>query len=440
MRSLQGRLFAAIALGMVGVVAITLLVGGLFVRRALDRSVEASLERQASLLALAGVRNPSILTGSRAPAVFLRRIGESVTAIALPAVAGDAALPSGAIDALNAGQPVTGRTSIDGQRVLFAAQPAGDRAVVVFRVTQGFPADSQPFVVALVVAALVGVGVAAVVSYWLAGRITGPVQRVAEASRQIAAGQRVTPIPVEGQDELSTLAASFNAMAGDLARAREAEAAFLLSVSHDLKTPLTSIRGYAEAVDEGVVEPKEAALTIARESANLERLVQDLLDLARLQRRAFDVRSEDVDLAAIASEVVERFQPKAREFVVALAAHSMPSPGPGVRARADRDRVLQVVSNLVENALKVSPAGGSVVITSGPGEISVRDTGPGIPAEDIPRAFERFYLHKRYGRDRAVGSGLGLAIVKELTEAMGGRVTVASSPGAGTEFVVHLPV
>jgi signal transduction histidine kinase len=172
---------------------------------------------------------------------------------------------------------------------------------------------------------------------------------------------------------------------------------------------------------------------IGIESSRLERLVQDLLDLARMNRSTFSVRNEPVDLGEIAREVALRHDASAAQFQVALAAEGEES-----WVEADPDRLLQVASNLVENALRETPAGGTVTIRAEPARLVVADSGSGIPAEDIPRVFERFYLYDKIGKDRPVGSGLGLAIVRQLVVAMGGEVTVESSPGRGTTFVVTL--
>jgi signal transduction histidine kinase len=223
-------------------------------------------------------------------------------------------------------------------------------------------------------------------------------------------------------------------MAEKLARARAAERDFLLSVSHELKTPLTAIRGYAEGAAEGALDATEAATTIVREARRLERLVQDLLELARLNRSEFAVHRETIDLAAVAREAVRRYEPQANAFGIALEADT----NGGAPARGDADRALQVVSNLVENALRVTPAGGSVRVAVEPGELRVEDTGPGLTPDELPRAFERFFLYSRYGAERKVGTGLGLAIVRQLTERMGGHVSVESEPGR-TRFVVVLP-
>jgi two-component system sensor histidine kinase BaeS len=176
------------------------------------------------------------------------------------------------------------------------------------------------------------------------------------------------------------------------------------------------------------------------EAARLERLVQDLLDLARVNQRSFAVRHDPVDLAEVVREAGRRYEQRARSFGVGLVVAS-PAGGREVRAGGlgDADRLLQAVSNLVENALRCTPAGGTVTMAAGPGAVTVSDTGPGLSAEDLPRAFERFYLHRRLAGERPVGTGLGLALVKELAEAMGGSVEVQSAVGAGTTFTIRIP-
>lgn len=223
-------------------------------------------------------------------------------------------------------------------------------------------------------------------------------------------------------------------MSEQLTLARDAERGVLLSVSHDLRTPLTSIRGYAEGIEDGTVEPHEAAAVVGREAARLERLVGDLLALARLRQGVLEVRVEPVDLAVVAREAEERLRPRAREAEVTVRLEGGEAP-----AQADHGRTLQALTNLLENAIRVSPAGGEVTVAVAPGEVRVADRGPGIPEEELPRAFERFHLRGRAGSASPEGAGLGLAIVRELTEAMGGSAGVANGPEGGAVFTIHLP-
>jgi len=281
------------------------------------------------------------------------------------------------------------------------------------------------------------IAVLGVLGAWILSRsVVRPVRRLAEASHRIAdAGGVAEPVTPAGPRELRDLATSFNDMSAKLAKAQETEQAFLLSVSHELKTPLTSIRGYAEGIGDGTVRPPEGAAVIGAESSRLERLVGDLLDSGRMRKSAFTVRREAVDLAALAQDVARRYEGTAREAGLTLLMNT----DAGGSAVADNDRLLQVVSNLVENAIRCTPSPGTVTIATAPGTVTVSDTGRGLTSDDLPRAFERFYLYSRYGNDRPVGTGLGLAIVKELTEAMGGTVSVSSAVGVGTAFTVALP-
>jgi two-component system sensor histidine kinase BaeS len=321
---------------------------------------------------------------------------------------------------------------VRGRDLLFAAEPAGRSTLVLLRPDRR---DWTPLWTALAVAAGIGALLAAIVALVLARTVVRPVRRVAEASRRLALGERQDPLPVEGPAETRALARSFNHLAEELERARQAERSFLMSVSHELKTPLTAIRGHAEALGEGVIEPEVAGPVIVRESGRLERLVQDLLDLARLSVRRFSARREVVDLSALTEEATERYEAQARDFSVALERRAAPD----ARALADPGRVLQMISNLIENALRCTPAGGRVLVEAAGSEIVVSDSGPGLAPEEVPRAFERFFLHDRHGGDRRVGTGLGLAVVKELADAMGAAVSVESAPGQGVRFTVSLP-
>jgi signal transduction histidine kinase len=429
LHSLRARLFVAIGLIVALSVAVTLVLGVVLTRRAVQEATLKDLAHQAALIVGEERNALSPLTHLPQLRPYLARQHERY-------LLDTSVLSSGARRKLALGRPVTGGVNVDGTDYYYAAEPVGKRAFILLRPKSSTNPRWTPFVEAIVIAALVGGVLAAAAAFFLARRIVRPVARVAAASRSLAAGRRPEPVPVEGAAELETLAVAFNDLAEQLVRAREAERSFLLSVSHELKTPLTAISGYAEALREGVVTPDDAAETIAAEAERLGRLVGDLLDLARMNRTDFAVHPTEVDLREIAGDAVRRYEQQAAAFGVSLSAIS-DGPAPAV---ADADRVLQVVSNLVENALRLTPPGGEVRVVSEPGSLRVEDTGPGLARDDRDHAFERFYLHSRYGLERPVGTGLGLAIVKELTQAMGGTVEVASEPGRLTVFSVRLPV
>lgn len=423
MRSLRARLFWTIVLAVVASVSVTLVLSAYLLERSLSHGAIESLGRQADLLAEGAVR-----TGTPKLGLFLATQQERLTV--LPRRQAALLLPDGAQ------LPAQGTVTVRGTRYLYAARARGAETIVLLRPAKLAAADRRPLFLALLAAGGLGAALAALLAALLARGIAGPVRRAAEASRALAEGGASEPLPVSGSDELRMLARTFNETAEKLSRAREAEHAFLLSVSHELKTPLTAIRGYTEALEEGVLSPHEAVTVIHAEAAYLERLVADLLELARLNRLEFATRREPVDLAELAREAAARHAATAREAEVTLDVEADGS----APAEADRDRVLQVVSNLLDNALRCTPAGGRVAVSAAAGELVVADTGPGLNAADLERAFERFFLHRRYAGRRPGGTGLGLAIVKELTELMDGSVSVESSPAGGTRFVVRLPV
>lgn len=418
MNSLQTRLRLAIGAAVLGAVSLSLLLGAYFVRRSLEQSAFDGLRRQVALLANEEVHPPAGSFGR-----FLATQDERLSV--LPRKQARLLLPD---------RP-TGRITINGRKYLYATKSSGTDIVVLLRTASSVQAENNPFWIALGAAGALGCLVAALVAAVLARSIARPVLRVARAAGRLADGDEPGQLPLSGSRELSDLVGSFNTMAAQLARARGAERSFLLSVSHELKTPLTAIRGYSEALDEGVLTPERAGKVIRTEAARLERLISDLINLARLDQRRFDIHAEPLDLVEISRETATRHAARARELVVELQVEGhQPAP-----ALADRDRLLQAASNLVENALRCTPPGGAVTLAAAAGELTVKDTGPGIATDEVPRAFDRFFLYRRYNGHRPVGTGLGLAIVRELALAMGGDVAVASS-ASGTEFTIRLPV
>jgi two-component system sensor histidine kinase BaeS len=434
MRSLRAQLYLAIALAVTVSVALSLLAGAYLVRRSVKQQDLTALGRQADLIAAREQTSPVPIQQLQSLGFFTATQQQQLSILERPNAA--ALLPDDAGRELLAGRGSQGELTLHGDRFLFAARPAGkEEAVILLRRAKLEADDWAPFGLSFLVAGAVGAALAGLLALLLGRAITRPIRRVAAAARRLAEGADPTPVPVRGAEELAQLASSFNHMADELAKARDVERAFLLSISHELKTPLTAIRGHAEALSEEVMTPVEAGGVIQREAARLERLVRDLLDLARLNRRGFSIERTELDLAEVVQETALRYEAQARVYDIELTA----SAEPGARATGDHDRVLQVLSNLVENAIRITPPGGSVSVTAEGARLVVSDTGPGLDNEELGHAFDRFYLYDRYASERKVGTGLGLAIVKELTEAMGGRVEVASVPGVGTTFTVTLP-
>jgi two-component system sensor histidine kinase BaeS len=317
--------------------------------------------------------------------------------------------------------------------------PDGRTGVIVL--AQEANAGLGPAARYFVVAALASTAVAVLVALLVGRRVTRPITAASEATTRIAAGELSTRLALTSrrEDELSELSRNVNDMAATLERSRSLEQQFLLSVSHDLRTPLTSIRGYAEAIADGAGDPRRAAAVISSESRRLERLVADLLDLAKLQASSFSLELERIDLVALAEVAVQGFEPDAAERGLVLRAID---GGTAVVVLADHDRLGQVAANLVENAMKYATTG--VVVRAaqdGPWAVlTVADDGPGIDAADLPHVFERLYVARRRPVRHESSSGLGLAIVKQLVEAMRGEVSVTSEVGRGTTFTVRLPL
>ena len=297
---------------------------------------------------------------------------------------------------------------------------------------------------------LMGVGLLAliasvVVGFFLSRSITGPLEAMTVASEEMARGRYEQEIPVEGQDEVARLARAFNAMAREVARAHRMQRDFVANVSHDLKTPLTAIQGFAQALLDGTAGDEEAyrksARIISEEAERMNRLIRDLLELARLESGQIAMAREPVDLLEVLSSCAETFALQAEQKEISLALR-LPPTLPQIQG--DAHRLEQAFTNLLDNAFKYTPAGGTVELAAyqtseGKVEVVVADTGVGIPPEDLPRIFERFYRVDK-ARTGAGGTGLGLAIVKEIVQAHGGRITAASQEGRGTRFTVTLPV
>lgn len=433
--SLRGRLLAAVGIVAVVCVALSFTIGALLSRRTVERNTLRDVSAQADLIA---ERERAALNPlGRGLESIQPILDEQDQLVVKPPLDGSSPfLPPEDAQAVRRGRPVDRTVTVDGTRYFSAARLAAPgKAFVLLRPADSIQSAWLPHLEGLLVGAGAAILLAMLAAIMLARAISRPVRRVSDATRRLAEQGETVAVPVEGSRELAQLASSFNDMARQLERARAAERAFLLSVSHELKTPLTAIRGYAEGLAEQALPLDEGLDTIQREAARLEALVHDLLDLARMNKSEFSVARVPIDLRAAAAEAVLRHETRARSYGVDL---ELVADGPAP-ATGDAERMLQVISNLVENALRVTPSGGSVRVLAEPGLVTVEDTGPGLKPEELPRAFERFFLTTRYRGERAVGTGLGLAIVKQLVEGMGGVVEVTSSPGLATRFTVRLP-
>jgi two-component system OmpR family sensor kinase len=281
--------------------------------------------------------------------------------------------------------------------------------------------------------------------------ISKPLRRVSSAAEAIARGETGARAPVSGPSEVRALAHSFNQMADRVEAARQSQRDFVANVSHELKTPLTSIQGFSQALLDGAAATPEAAARAARviheETERMRRLVDDLLILARFDAGQMTLARDQIDLSALLRECVEKLAPQAQ---AAQAALTLDAPEQ-LAIIGDRDRLAQVFTNLLDNGLAHTPAGGKVAIAARllPEQntiaVTVTDSGEGIPPEALPRIFERFYqVDKARSRDRkraherGRGAGLGLAISKEIVEAHGGSIVAESVVGLGSKFTVYL--
>ncbi|GEM_PF-189358 len=318
--------------------------------------------------------------------------------------------------------------------------PASDLPVLIVTKHVTNPVNPLPYF--LLVAGIVLL-IGALVAALLARRISAPLVRAVGATRRIAAGDLEARVPADHREppELADLGRAINSLGDSLSRSKGLERQFLMSVSHELRTPLTSIKGYADAVADGAADDVVAAAgVIASEARRLERLVQDLLDLARLDARQFSLHMQHVDLVGVVEGVANGFRPEATGLGLRLVESV--EPGSEIWVDTDPDRLAQVVANLVENAFKFASSqveiGASATAAAAAGGLDaapvatvwVTDDGQGIRPEDLPHVFERHFRSDRVPARRA-GTGLGLAIVAELAAAMGASVSAESPPPGG---------
>ncbi len=293
---------------------------------------------------------------------------------------------------------------------------------------------------AIVVGAVGGTLVALVLAIVLAATLTRPLRELTAATRAVARGE-VHQVSVRSRDELGQLAASFNQMSAELASAAQARRQMTADIAHDLRTPLTVMTGYLESLRDGVLKPTPARFEVMyKEAMHLQRLVEDLRTLSLADAGELPLNQQKQAPGAILERAADAFRQQAEQKSIALEVHAVEGLP---LIFVDAERMMQVVGNLLTNALRYTPAGGSIRLLAASGAegvtITVEDSGVGISAEALPHVFDRFYRGDGSRRDSEGESGLGLAIARSLVNAQGGEISAHSEPGHGAAFVIVLP-
>jgi len=292
----------------------------------------------------------------------------------------------------------------------------------------------------LLIAGILALVLSVIIALFLARSIYAPIKQLTTATSEIAAGKYDQQVSVSGPVELKALAANFNNMTLRIKESQQTLRDFVADVSHELRTPLTSIIGFAQAIRDGIAESREAVIKAARiiedESRRLTRLVNNLLDLSKLESGQLEMKKETVDLNGLIAQCREIFSLRAEEKEISLIMDVEPLS----YVEGDIDRLEQVLANLLDNAIKFTPQGGSITIKTrqvSPDrvEMSVTDTGPGLKKEQLSNLFKRFY---REGSNLS-GTGLGLAISRQIVQAHGGELFADSEVGKGSQFVIRIP-
>jgi signal transduction histidine kinase len=456
-RSLRYRIPALVLVGVVVAAAVAaVLAVRLFQDYTRDRTL-AELRRQAQGLAeLYQEQAIRSVDEARPPAGFARPILEKATGSQIyyvgeeifpGEISGLRVLPPNLVDvsSIQPGQVQTFEFVPPGMNrtYLGAASPIdieGNRfgAIIVAKPSADLEERWPVLLERMAIAFLIGLAVAAGLVWYLSRRLTKPVLALSRAADEVAAGRYDAELPeARSKDEIGHLTERFAEMTQRLAESQRRERNFLMVVSHELRTPLTAIRGHVEALREGIAqdeETREASLrVIGAETDRLTRLVGDVLDLARMEAHQFTLEEEEVELRRLLEQAYESFGEEARrrgiEYECSLDADPV--------LETDGDRVLQIVSNLLDNAFAWTPDGGRIDLglskSNGTIAVSVSDSGPGIGPEERERIFRPFW--SRAGE----GTGLGLPIARELAHALGGELTLESQVGKGSRFELRLP-
>jgi len=302
----------------------------------------------------------------------------------------------------------------------------------------------QEVIPQLAIAASVALLASAFVALFISRTISRPLASITQAAQEMARGNYDQELDVRSSDEVGRLAQTFNEMARQISLSDEMMRDFLANVSHELKTPLTSIQGFSQALEDGAISSpqqyEEAGRIINEETQRMRRLVDGLIELSRLESGQIAMQREPIDLPRLLQTCAGRFERRALDSGATLRVDIPPLP----TIEGDEGRLEQAFSNLIDNAVRHTPEGGAVNVraqaANGAVRVTIHNTGSYIPREDLPRVFERFFQLDRHRKRGSGGAGLGLAIVSEVMQAHGGGVNASSDEAEGTEFVVTLPI
>jgi two-component system sensor histidine kinase BaeS len=333
-------------------------------------------------------------------------------------------------------------SSIDGEYLLEGRPLSVDGSVILIQPISIAGASAGAIIWRLALALVLGLAIAITLGFFAAQRLARPLRRASTAAMSMASGSRGVDLASTGPKEVDEISTSLNVLDSALTASEARQREFLLSVSHEFRTPLTAVKGYSEAIADGILSGDdviEAARLISSESARLNRLVSDLLDLARLGAVDFAISEVRIDLQEFTNEVRQVWGYRCQEQQVNLECEIQVKD----TFIGDPIRLRQIVDNLAENALRLSPTHGTLAIRieqlANSLIIEVRDSGPGLSAEDQLVAFEPGALYERYRGVRPVGTGIGLALVGRLATGMGGSASVGLAPEGGARFTVEIP-
>lgn len=432
---------AAVAVLIAGIIALPL------IRDAAQAQAQSSLASQADLVRDVATRpddfdidHDHIAGGSDRALLgvvsYLRAQGVRVEPI-IPGTTVPATMTTDQINQVATGHSISGRKCTErGACVFVEARPVGQgTGIVLIQPVSVVSAVTSTAIGRIAIALVVGFVVAVFIGLIAARRLVRPLANAADAAHRLAVGERDVRVTPEGPAEVAEIAVALNVLAEELAYSEGRQREFFLSISHELRTPLTAIRGYAEALADSVIGADETAQVgnvVTAESLRLDRLVSDLLDLARMGAVDFPLNAHPIDLADVLREAGQVWESRCAkegvEFSLDVAVGS-------IVVTTDPIRLRQIIDNLAENALRVTPAGAPIVFAlKQPGVIEVRDGGPGLSAEDIAVAFEPGELYERYKGVRKVGTGFGLALVGRLSQRLGARATAGIAAEGGAMF------